>query len=99
MRIMTKNKTKLLVIVTLVIGLAAALVPFVLWNAHATPVERSVGDNRSFAPVFPVTSASLPAVGNVFVRLPEPKVYVPTPAPASVSASRAGGSPVSPAEL
>jgi hypothetical protein len=41
----------------------------------------------------------LPAVGNVFVRLPEAKVYVPTPAPAPVSASRAGGSPVSPAEL
>jgi hypothetical protein len=58
---MTKNKTKLLVIVTLLLGTAAAFIPLVLWTAHAASSNHPAGDIRSFAPFVSGTSQSFPA--------------------------------------
>jgi hypothetical protein len=55
---MAKNKTKLLVIVTLVLGMAAVFIPFLLWTAHAASPNNLGSDSRSFSS--PVSAPSQP---------------------------------------
>ena len=76
---MTNNKTKLLVIMTLLLGTTAAFVPLVLWTAHAASPDRPVGGSRGFAPsvsgtvqsfsadkpAIPVRSTAVPTVARV----------------------------------
>lgn len=73
---MTKNKTKLLIIVTLMLVMAAALVPFLLWSAQASPLERPGGASRSFTSVVSGTTPPLTAVNHP---------SVPAAAPVSIS--------------
>jgi hypothetical protein len=58
---MTKHKTKLLIIVTVILGTVAAFVPFVIWTAHAAAPEYAGGNNHHEAPAMggaaPVLSA------------------------------------------
>ena len=86
---MTKDKTKLLVIVTMVIGMAGVLVPFVLWSAQASSIERSSGDTRAFMPVVSGTTPFLPAVSP---STPAPAPMPVAPAVAPVSAPPVGSS-------
>ena len=73
---MTKYKTKLLIIVTLMLVMAAALVPFLLWSAQASPLERPGGASRSFTSVVSGTTPPLTAVNHP---------SVPAAAPVSIS--------------
>ena len=78
---MTKNKMKLLVIPTLVLGMAAVLVPFVLWSAQASSIERAGGDTRAFTPVVSGTTPFLPAVNVPSIPAPAPMTVVPAAVP------------------
>ena len=83
--IMTKPKTKLLVIVTLIMGPAAALVPFVLWTAHAAEAEYSGSNNRSSMPAVADTTPLLLAVGRPAAAVAKPMTIV---APAIVTVAK-----------
>lgn len=88
---MNKQKTKLLVGTTLILGLAAALVPFVLWSAPASSPERSGGGTGSISPGISGDSSPLAAVNRLPAPAPEPlpaaSADVPAaPAPANDSA-------------
>ncbi|HAO77546.1 MAG TPA: hypothetical protein DCQ92_00970 [Verrucomicrobia subdivision 3 bacterium] len=58
---MTKNKIKLLVIPTLMLGMAAVLVPLAIWTAQANSVRSFAGDNRGFVPSVAGTARPLAA--------------------------------------
>lgn len=58
---MTKNKIKLLVIPTLMLGMAAVLVPLAIWTAQANSMGSFAGDNRGFVPSVAGTARPLAA--------------------------------------
>src|SRR5882757_8586222 len=87
---MTKHRTKLLVIVTLSLGTAAALVPFVLWTTYAATPEYSGGHNRGFTPVITEKTAPLPVISHPEASTSSPVTVAPKPDPAVIPAT--GGS-------
>ena len=84
MFIMTKHQTKLLVIVTLMLGTAAVLVPFVLWSAPASPVASFGGDRGSYPPAVPGTTLFFPAINRPSIPVSEPITVVPAVALAAL---------------
>lgn len=68
---MTKHKTKLLVIVTLMLGMTAAFVPLVLWTARAATPERSGDDTGNYTVADSVKKPLLLAVNNPSLQAPK----------------------------
>lgn len=85
---MTKHKTKLLVIVTLILGTAAALVPFVLWTAHAQAPEYSGANNSGATRVIAGKATASPTAGSSVATIAKSPAVTQTP----VSTPPAGSS-------
>jgi hypothetical protein len=82
---MSKHKTKLLVGVILIFGMAAVLVPFVMWSAPASSSTRMGGDFPLMTPANTVPITPLLAVNILPTPAPELLTVVPavTPVPPS----------------
>jgi len=88
---MTKHRTKLFVIVTLFLGAAAALVPFVLsWTTYAATPEYPGVKNSGYAPVIGEKASPLPVISRVEASTPNPAMVAPKPDPVVIPAT--GGS-------
>jgi len=75
-----------LVILTLILGTAAALVPFVLWTTHAATPEYSGGNHLGYTPVISEKTSLLPVASLPAVSTPTPANVTPKPAPAPAPA-------------
>ena len=85
---MTKNKIKLLVIPTLMLGMAAVLVPLAIWTAQANSMGSFAGDNRGFVPSVAGTARPLAADNpGTLVRPPAVSAFAPASAPATGSSA------------
>jgi hypothetical protein len=73
---MAKNKTKQLVIGTLFLGTAAALIPFVLWSSHAATLVYSDVKNNVNAPIViqKIQPVPMAMVGHRAETIRSPKV-------------------------
>ena len=83
---MAKHRTALLVILTLILGTAAALVPFVSWITHAATPENSGGNHIGYAPVISENTSPSPAVSLPEVSTATPANVAPKPNPAPTPA-------------
>ena len=81
---MTKNNTKLLVFVTLMLGTAAVLVPLMLLTAHASTSERSGDYLRSLTPPVLGMTSAFNGVNSPAALAHQTKVIIPTVVPAAI---------------
>lgn len=89
---MTKHRTKLFIIVTLMLGTTAALVPLLMWSSRAEAVERSGSDPRRFTPAVGSLTTTFQTVNNPIIVASKPVMTVTpvvTPAPAPTTGGSA----------
>src|SRR5882724_10599155 len=89
---MTKHKTTLLVIASLMLGTMAAFAPLMLSTTHGNAAEYSGVDAGTLTPVISATMSPLLAVNCAAVPAPEPMTVAP--AVASVATTTAASSAV-----
>lgn len=86
---MTKHKTKLLVIVTLILGTAAALVPFVVWTARAEVPDNSSALNPGAKATLAGKTSPMAAAFTKLVVASAPAVIASAPVSSPATSSSA----------